>query len=216
MEVGEQLLYFAQLKGMSRKDAMDKLKHWVEKFEIRSWWNKKVEELSKGMQQKIQFIATVLHEPDLLILDEPFTGFDPINAALITDEIKRLKSNGCTIIFSTHRMESVEQLCDDIALINKSEKILEGAVKDIRSMHRSETYILEYEGALWKDSQFAEIAYEQLEENRHQHVFKLTSASAVNQLLQTVLQQPLRIVRFEEKLLTMQEVFVTHVQASAS
>jgi len=140
MEVGEQLLYFAQLKGLSRKEAMHKLKDWIERFEIKSWWGKKVEELSKGMQQKIQFIATVLHQPKLIILDEPFSGFDPINADLITQEILKLKQQGSSIIFSTHRMESVEQLCDDIALINKSEKVLDGSVKQVREQFRTHSF----------------------------------------------------------------------------
>ena len=122
MEVGEQALYLAQLKGLSRRDAATKLKYWFEKFEMQSWWNKKVEELSKGMQQKVQFIVTILHTPRLLILDEPFSGFDPINANLIKNEILELKQKGTTIIFSTHNMGSVEELCDDIALINKSKK----------------------------------------------------------------------------------------------
>jgi len=146
MKVGEQALYLAQLKGMSRHDAMVKLKEWFEKFEIDSWWNKKVEELSKGMQQKVQFIVTVLHEPRLLIFDEPFSGFDPINANLLKEEILRLKSNGSTIIFSTHNMSSVEELCDNIALINKSRKILEGNVMNIRKQHRSNIYEVEISG----------------------------------------------------------------------
>ncbi|MBX7206404.1 MAG: ATP-binding cassette domain-containing protein [Bacteroidia bacterium] len=144
MEVGEQLLFFARLKGLSRADAMHKLKDWVERFEIKNWWTKKVEELSKGMQQKVQFIATVLHQPELIILDEPFTGFDPINANLIRDEIIRLNKEGSTFIFSTHRMETVEQLCDHIALINKSKVVLEGEVKQIKNQFRTQTYEVEH------------------------------------------------------------------------
>ena len=132
MEVGEQALYLAQLKGMKKAEAKKKLKYWFEKFEIDAWWNKKVEELSKGMQQKVQFIVTVMHEPKLLILDEPFSGFDPINANLIKNEILNLKKQGSTILFSTHNMGSVEELCDNIALINRSKKIVDGSVKDIR------------------------------------------------------------------------------------
>jgi ABC-2 type transport system ATP-binding protein len=146
MKVGEQSLYLAQLKGMSRHDAQAKLKEWFEKFDIGGWWNKKVEELSKGMQQKVQFIITVLHEPKLLIFDEPFSGFDPINVNLLKQEILRLRENGSTIIFSTHNMESVEELCDNIALINRSRKILEGTVMDIRKRHRTETYEVEISG----------------------------------------------------------------------
>ena len=128
MKVGEQALYLAQLKGMSYDEALDKLKFWFEKLDILSWWNKKVEELSKGMAQKIQFVVTVIHEPKLLIFDEPFSGFDPINAAIIRKEILELSKKGTTIIFSTHRMESVEEICDHIALINKAQTILEGPI----------------------------------------------------------------------------------------
>ncbi len=148
MKVGEQTLYLARLKGLSRSVALERLKYWFEKFEIQSWWNKKVEELSKGMQQKIQFITTVLHEPKLLIFDEPFTGFDPINTELIKKEILELKEKGTTIIFSTHNMESVEELCDDIALINNSKLILEGSMQDINKSFRTNTYELVFNGSL--------------------------------------------------------------------
>jgi ABC-2 type transport system ATP-binding protein len=128
------MLYLAQLKGLSKADATSRIRYWFEKMGIQSWWNKKVEDLSKGMQQKVQFIATVVHNPELIILDEPFSGFDPVNAQLITNEILELNQKGATIIFSTHRMESVEQLCDSIALIHKSKKILDGKVKDIKDL----------------------------------------------------------------------------------
>jgi len=140
MKVGEQAIYLAQLKGLSKKEAMAKLKMWFDKFEIGNWWDKKVQELSKGMAQKVQFIVTVLHEPKLLIFDEPFSGFDPINANLIRDEILELRDNGATIIFSTHRMESVEEVCDHIALINKSNKLLEGKLVDIKKKYKTNTY----------------------------------------------------------------------------
>ena len=133
MQVGEQALYLARLKGLSRADAMMKLKYWFEKFEIQDWWKKKVEELSKGMAQKVQFITTVMHEPEFLILDEPFTGFDPINAELVKNELLALRDKGATIVLSTHRMESVEELCNYIALINNARVILEGSVKEIRN-----------------------------------------------------------------------------------
>ncbi|XMO87000.1 ABC transporter ATP-binding protein [Algibacter sp. AS12] len=132
MKVGEQAIYLAQLKGLSKAEAKKRLKYWFERLEIGDWWNKKIQELSKGMAQKIQFVVTVLHEPKLLIFDEPFSGFDPINANLIKDEILRLRENGATVIFSTHRMESVEELCDDIALIHKSNKILDGKLVDVK------------------------------------------------------------------------------------
>ncbi|TCI91792.1 ABC transporter ATP-binding protein [Tenacibaculum sp. M341] len=140
MKVGEQALYLAQLKGMSKSEAKKKLKYWFEKFEITAWWNKKIEELSKGMAQKVQFIVTVLHEPKLLIFDEPFSGFDPINAQLIAKEILQLRDEGATIIFSTHRMESVEEMCDYIALIHKSNKILDGKLDDIKREYRTNIF----------------------------------------------------------------------------
>lgn len=140
MKVGEQALYLAQLKGMSKNDARQRLKYWFDKFEIGDWWNKKVEELSKGMAQKVQFITTVLHQPKLLIFDEPFSGFDPINANLIKDEILNLKNEGSSIIFSTHRMESVEELCEYIALINKSNKVLDGKLIDIKKEFKTNSY----------------------------------------------------------------------------
>jgi len=140
MKVGEQALYLAQLKGMSKKDAKKQLEYWFEKFNISDWWNKKVQELSKGMAQKVQFIVTVMHRPKLLIFDEPFSGFDPINANLIKDEILQLRDEGATVIFSTHRMESVEELCEHIALIDKSNKILDGKLSDIKRDFKSNTY----------------------------------------------------------------------------
>lgn len=140
MKVGEQALYLAQLKGLSKAEAKTRLKYWFERLEIGDWWNKKIQELSKGMAQKIQFVVTVLHQPKLLIFDEPFSGFDPINANLIKDEILRLREEGATVIFSTHRMESVEELCDDIALIHKSNKILDGKLIDIKRQYKINTY----------------------------------------------------------------------------
>ncbi|MCC7302072.1 MAG: ATP-binding cassette domain-containing protein [Bacteroidia bacterium] len=163
MKVGEQLLYLARLKGLSRKEAMNRLQYWFEKFEITGWWHKKVEELSKGMAQKVQFIVTVLHEPKLLILDEPFSGFDPINASLIRNEIMELQRKGATVIFSTHNMGSVEELCDQIALINRSKKILEGSVREIKNKYRMNVYEVEFTGnwigfanALWSGAELME------------------------------------------------------------
>lgn len=140
MKVGEQALYLAQLKGMDKSEAKKRLKMWFERLEIGDWWNKKIQELSKGMAQKIQFVVTVLHEPKLLIFDEPFSGFDPINANLIKDEILRLRDEGATVIFSTHRMESVEELCDHIALLNKSNKILDGNLMDVKRQYKTNTF----------------------------------------------------------------------------
>lgn len=146
MKVGEQALYLCQLKGMSRIDALKGLKKWFSKFEIESWWDKKVEELSKGMAQKVQFIITILHKPDILIFDEPFSGFDPINANMLKEEILELKKNGATIIFSTHNMSSVEEICDYIALINKSKKILDGSIDAVRKTYASDIYEINYGG----------------------------------------------------------------------
>jgi ABC-2 type transport system ATP-binding protein len=146
MEVGEQVLYLAQLKGLSRSESLSRAKKWFIKLEIQDWWNKKVEDLSKGMQQKVQFIATVIHEPEFLILDEPFTGFDPINAELIRKEILELNQKGTTIIFSTHRLENIEEFCTHIALINKSRKILDGKTRDILNQFRNNTYKIEFSG----------------------------------------------------------------------
>lgn len=140
MKVGEQALYLAQLKGLSKEEAKKQLQFWFEKLEIQGWWNKKIQELSKGMAQKIQFVVTVLHQPKLLIFDEPFSGFDPVNANLIKDEILELKKKGSTIIFSTHRMESVEEMCDDIALIHKSNKLIEGRLTDVKKQHRTNAF----------------------------------------------------------------------------
>lgn len=140
MKVGEQALYLAQLKGLSKTEAKKQLEYWFEKLEIKGWWNKKIQELSKGMAQKIQFVVTVLHQPKLLIFDEPFSGFDPVNANLIKDEILELRDKGATIIFSTHRMESVEELCDDIALIHKSNKLIEGKINDVKRQYRTNTF----------------------------------------------------------------------------
>ena len=156
MKVGEQCLYLAQLKGLSKTEARKRLKYWFEKLEIGDWWNKKIQELSKGQAQKIQFIVTVLHQPKLLIFDEPFSGFDPINANLIKDEILQLREEGATVIFSTHRMESVEEMCDEIALIDKSNKILDGKLNDIKRQNKTNTFQVGLE-SLDKDRVFAEI-----------------------------------------------------------
>jgi len=218
MEVGEQALYLAQLKGMNRADALAKLKVWFEKFEIKQWWRKKIEELSKGMQQKIQFIVTVIHEPQLLILDEPFTGFDPINANLIKDELLAMCSRGTTIILSTHRMESVEELCSHIALINKSKKILDGSVKDIRKQFKSNTYEIDYSGTqvgfvngLWA-------GYTLLNNEPHDGFMRATVKAAgdqtTNDLLQALLPQ-VHIIGFREVIPGMNDIFISMVESAA-
>ena len=214
MEVGEQALYLAQLKGLSRKDASIKLKYWFEKFELQSWWKKKVEELSKGMQQKIQFIVTVIHEPKLLIMDEPFSGFDPINAILIRDEMLELKDKGSTIILSTHRMESVEALCTHIALINKSKKILDGSVKDIRKTFKSNTYEIVYEGvaigfanALWAGY---ELHDSKEEDGLMKARVKLLNDNTANNLLGALLPH-VQIHSFVEVMPSMEDIFIMKV-----
>jgi len=219
MEVGEQALYLAQLKGMSRIEALKKLKYWFEKFEITSWWKKKVEELSKGMQQKVQFIVTVLHQPDLLILDEPFTGFDPINTNLVRDELLELRKNGCTIILSTHRMESVEEMCSHIALINKSKKILEGAVNEIRKQNRTQTYEVQYSG---NNISFANALGSNLKlidvNNDHEYVIsKVQSLNnhSPNELLKMLIPH-VEIHSFRELLPTMNEIFISSVNSNSN
>lgn len=210
MEVGEQLLYFARLKGLSRSDAMQELKGWIERFEIKSWWGKKVEELSKGMQQKIQFIATVVHSPKLLILDEPFSGFDPINAAMITSEILALKAAGTSIIFSTHRMESVEQLCDRIALINHAHLVLEGKVPELRERYKKNIYEIEHTPANLEHLPSVTILSSQTMGNRQKTILQLSQSGNTNQVLSALL--PItEVFRFEEKLPSMQDIFIDTV-----
>ena len=167
MKVGEQVLYLAQLKGMSYAEAIEKLKFWFKKLDILDWWNKKVEELSKGMAQKIQFVVTVIHEPKLLIFDEPFSGFDPINAAIIRNEILELSQKGTTIIFSTHRMESVEEICDYIALINKSKTILEGPIETIKKQFTNNSYEVITKNSELSDNEFYKII------NKKEDVFQI-------------------------------------------
>jgi ABC-2 type transport system ATP-binding protein len=214
MEVGEQALYLARLKGLSRNEAIKRLKYWFEKFEITSWWNKKIEELSKGMQQKVQFIVTILHEPELLILDEPFSGFDPINANLIKNEILELKQKGTSIIFSTHNMASVEELCDDIALINRSKKILEGSVKDIRKEYRTNTYRVEFTGniiaftnAIWTGCELIE---KHTEENVNIATVKLLYDATPNQLLQAIMPHVM-VNGLQEIIPSMNDIFIAKV-----
>jgi ABC-2 type transport system ATP-binding protein len=212
MKVGEHLLYLAQLKGLSKKDAMERIKVWFRKFEIAGWWGKKVEDLSKGMQQKIQFIATVLHDPKLLILDEPFSGFDPINVNIIKDEILNLAKNGCTIIFSTHRMESVEELCDNIALINKSEKILEGSKKSIKEDYKTNTFDVGHKNLIRDISiGFDIIKHEQLEDDFYKTSIKIVDGRGPNELLKTLIDK-VEVHSFVEKIPSMNEIFISKVQ----
>jgi ABC-2 type transport system ATP-binding protein len=216
MKVGEQALYLAQLKGLSRHEAHAKLKVWFEKFDIGGWWNKKVEELSKGMQQKIQFIITVLHEPKLLIFDEPFSGFDPINVNLLKQEILRLRDNGSTIIFSTHNMASVEELCDNIALINRSRKILEGSVMDIRKQHSTDTFEIEFTGIHVSQLQLPDHCQVIDSQETAGHNFLKINGYAnqkPNELLSILISQA-NIHSFKEILPTMNDIFIATVNAA--
>lgn len=215
MPVGEQAMYLAQLKGIKKAEAKKRLKYWFEKFEMQTWWSKKIEELSKGMQQKVQFIVTVLHEPTLLILDEPFSGFDPINAQLIRNEILELQKKGSTIIFSTHNMGSVEELCDHIALINKAEKILDGSVKDIRKTYKSNTYRISFKGnlmgftnALWTGAELIDKGKD--EDDLNWAIVKLLGNNNPNQLMQTIL-PIVELHSFNEVIPSMNDIFISKV-----
>ena len=217
MQVGEQCMYLAQLKGLDAAEAKKRLRHWFEKFEIQGWWNKKVEELSKGMAQKVQFVVTVLHEPELLIFDEPFTGFDPVNANLIRDEILDLNRKGATLIFSTHRMETVESLCDNIALINKSRKILDGSLIDIRKRFRTQTYRMEFNGnivsftnALWAG---AELIEKNQVDSHCTITLRLLGNNTINNLLNAVL-PVCEIISLNEIIPSMNDVFINMVQSN--
>ncbi len=213
MKVGEQLLYLAQLKGLSKNEAKKRIREWLERFEASDWLGKKVEDLSKGMQQKIQFIATVMHEPELIILDEPFSGFDPINANLIKDEILKLRENGSTIIFSTHRMESVEELCDHIALINKAEKILEGEKSAIKEQHKSHIFTLDYKGTVLPEMGNYELLSTDTDINGINHSkLKLGNGSTSTELLRGILTNSLEIISFQEEIPSISDIFIKLVQ----
>lgn len=216
MKVGEQALYLAQLKGLSHHDARQRLKKWFEKFEIQGWWDKKVEELSKGMQQKVQFVVTVVHEPKLLIFDEPFSGFDPINVNLLRDEILEMRKKGSTIIFSTHNMASVEELCDNIALINKSEKILDGPVKEIKRKFFTNTYRIQYRALDGIAYDFKDSGYEILEtstdDDTHTATFRLPAAKGPNDLLAAILPYA-NVVAFNEVIPSMNDIFISTVNS---
>jgi ABC-2 type transport system ATP-binding protein len=216
MTVGEQAMYLARLKGMSRHDALVKLRYWFEKFEIQPWWNKKVEELSKGMQQKVQFIVTIVHEPKLLIFDEPFSGFDPINVNLLKDEILELRRKGASIIFSTHNMESVEELCDNIALINKANKILDGSVDEIKRSFSTNTYVVHYKGTHESLSSFLSSDFRITEvppaNGTRQSVVKLPHGSSPNDLLSLLIPH-VTLVAFNELIPSMNDIFIQAVNA---
>ncbi len=209
MKVGEQAMYFAQLKGMTSREAAKELKKWFVKFGIESWWNKKVEELSKGMAQKVQFITTVVHRPSLLILDEPFSGFDPVNAQLIREEILRLKEEGATIILSTHNMESVEELCDNIALINKSHVVITGGVDEIRHKYGNNNVELIYTGSAIKAVPGTfNILSDQDDSGRHTAVLALEGACDTNKALNEIMAQDVTVNSFKELVPRMNDIFI--------
>ena len=214
MKVGEQLLYLARLKGLSRPDAVSRIKTWLKRLELTEWHNKAIEDLSKGMAQKVQFIATVMHEPDLIILDEPFSGFDPVNANLIKDEIFKLRDAGATVIFSTHRMESVEELCDHIALINKSEKILDGKKLDIKNEHKDGTFIVIHEGALATSEHYELLGSEKTEIGLTESVVKDKTDGGPNNLVKELIKN-VEIHSFIEKVPTINEIFIRKVKGGS-
>lgn len=220
MSVGEQAIYLSRLKGMSKREATKELKYWLEKFEIGAWYNKKIEELSKGMQQKIQFIITVLHKPKILIFDEPFSGFDPINSNLLKQEILELKKQGVSIIFSTHNMASVEEICDNIVLINNSQKIIDGSVESIRNLHSVDKYEIEYTGSFNKleaslcpDYKIIDIIENQIYTTITIELLNTNITS--NQLLHRMTQYG-NITCFQRYLPTMNEIFIKLISEAAN
>jgi ABC-2 type transport system ATP-binding protein len=217
MKIGEQAIYLAQLKGMSRHDAIKNLKTWFEKFEIMTWWNKNIEELSKGMQQKVQFITTIVHQPKLLIFDEPFSGFDPINANLLKQEILFLRDSGATIIFSTHNMESVEELCDHIALINKSVKIVDGQTDEIRERYKSNIFEIKYKGSFNEVSNVLSNRFKILDHIENSRINQITieylHGRSNNDIIQALIPVS-EILSFEEKIPSMNDVFIKAVEES--
>lgn len=209
MKVGEHLIYLAQLKGLSRAEATTKCKEMLHRFEALDWWHKKVEELSKGMQQKIQFIATIVHDPVLIILDEPFTGLDPINSQMIQNEIFRLRDKGVTILFSTHRMEQVEEMCEEIILINHGKNILMGNVKEIRNRYKENLFEVHYLGSL--PSAFG-LGIEKINHTDHTATFRLPEQQSPNTLLQYLMQAGCEINGFREILPTINDIFIRQVK----
>jgi ABC-2 type transport system ATP-binding protein len=211
MKIGEQALYLAQLKGMGKQDAMHKIKDWFKRLEMESWWNKKVEDLSKGMGQKLQFVITVLHEPDLIILDEPFSGLDPINANLIKDEIYRLAQNGTTIIFSTHRMEQVEEICDHIALVNKGQKILDGTVADVKQNFKENLFSVQLEDI---PSTIDAASFNLINTYKQELIVKINEGYKANDVLNYFISNESNIISFKEILPSLNDIFIKLVEGT--
>jgi ABC-2 type transport system ATP-binding protein len=216
MKVGEQCLYLAQMKGLSKAEATAQLKYWFDRFEIQGWWNKKIQELSKGMAQKIQFVVCVLHKPKLLIFDEPFSGFDPVNANIIKDEILELKRQGSTIIFSTHRMESVEELCDDIALIHQSNKLIEGKLTDVKKQYRTNSFEVgiltdNVEGLMYDITQKFTVGQTDFKSLNDELKLKVELGSATPNELLHILTQRGQVTHFMEKIPSVNDIFIQTV-----
>lgn len=211
MKIGEQALYLAQLKGMSKADAQAKIKEWFVKFEMQSWWSKKVQDLSKGMGQKLQFVTTVLHEPKLIILDEPFSGLDPVNSNLIKDEIYKLAQKGCSIIFSTHRMEQVEEICDHIILMNKGKKILDGTVKGVKQQFKENLFSIGLEKI---PETVASPSFEAIGKSNHTLVVRIKEGNTGNDVLQHFIQQNNHITSFNEMLPSLSDIFIKLVEGT--
>jgi ABC-2 type transport system ATP-binding protein len=211
MKIGEQAVYLAQLKGLSKMEAMRKIKDWFTRFEMQSWWNKKVEDLSKGMQQKLQFVTTVLHEPKLIILDEPFSGLDPVNSNLIKEQIYELAKKGCTIIFSTHRMEQVEEICDQIILVNKGQKVLDGTVSEVRQRYKENLFHI---GLDQSPHHLQSNGFEITKKEENGLIVKIKDGHSTNELLQHFIQQGVGIKEFHEILPTLSEIFIKLVEST--
>jgi ABC-2 type transport system ATP-binding protein len=213
MKIGEQAVYLAQLKGLSRQVAREKIKEWFVKFEMQSWWDKKVEDLSKGMSQKLQFVTTVLHEPDLIILDEPFSGLDPVNANLIKDEIFRMSKLGHTIVFSTHRMEQVEEICNHIVLINKGKKILDGSVKQVKNDFKENLFRIEFEDQILPEHTAIHL-FQVISRKDHELVIKKNEDFSTNDILQYFINKGLHVHSFNEMLPSLNDIFIRLVEAT--
>jgi ABC-2 type transport system ATP-binding protein len=211
MKIGEQALYLAQLKGLSRSEAMEKVKYWFQRMGMESWWNKKVEDLSKGMSQKLQFVITVLHEPKLIILDEPFSGLDPVNANLIKDEIFDLAQKGSTIIFSTHRMEQVEEICDHIVLVNQGKKILDGTVFDVKQQFKENVFNIQLNSI---PANIQSNNFDVLQQKENKLTVKIREASRSNDVLQYFLQHDVNIEGFNEILPSLNDIFIQLVEGT--
>ena len=213
MKIGDFLLFMGKLKGLSRSESKKKKKNWFNNLEVSNWWNKNIEDLSKGMSQKVQFILTVLHNPDLIILDEPFSGFDPVNTNLIKKNLLRLKDEGKTIIFSTHRMESVDELCDNLAMINKSKTILSGKINDIKSAYKSDIYKIKHLNRIDdKISNFSVIDSKIVFDNIYESEIKLTKKISSNDLLRLLLSNSIEILEFKQKTPNMNDIFIMKIE----